>query len=271
MTNQNNDKSKNGKRIALILVALLLIAAIAFGAYTYSKYVEKANGSGSANVAQWGFTVSMQNGDNAGFSTKYNADGTADQSGTAIVADTDTDGNVVAPGAKGNLSFTVSGKAEVLAKITTTVTNTSEISLTLTNEDDVDVVYNPVKYTLNDGTSDIVDGGTMADVKTAIESDSTLTQTSIAAGTEITEKTYTLSWEWAFDGSTFEVDSTNHYTVDGNELDTILGHIAANSTSPTSYTVTDSNDGEWTVTASEAVTSLSFSIAINIEQIQSAS
>ena len=39
MTNQNNDKSKNGKRIALILVALLLIAAIAFGAYTYSKYV----------------------------------------------------------------------------------------------------------------------------------------------------------------------------------------------------------------------------------------
>ena len=31
MTNQNNDKSKNGKRIALILVALLLIAAIAFG------------------------------------------------------------------------------------------------------------------------------------------------------------------------------------------------------------------------------------------------
>ena len=32
MTNQSNEKSKNGKRLALILLALLLIAAIAFGA-----------------------------------------------------------------------------------------------------------------------------------------------------------------------------------------------------------------------------------------------
>ncbi len=271
MTNQNNDKSKNGKRIALILVALLLIAAIAFGAYTYSKYVENAKGSGSANVAQWGFTVSMENGENAGFSTKYNASGTADQSGTAIVADTSSDdGNVVAPGANGQISFTVGGKAEVLAKITTSITNTSEISLTLT-KDDVDVVYYPIKYTLNDGTSDIVNGGTMAEVATAITSDSTLNQTSIAAGTTITEKTYTLSWEWAFEGATFEVDSTNHYTVDGNELDTILGHIAANPSTPDTYTVIDSNRGKWTVTASEAETELSFSIAIGIEQIQSAS
>lgn len=270
MTNQNNDKSKNGKRIALILVALLLIAAIAFGAYTYSKYVENAKGAGSANVAQWGFTVSMENGENAGFSTKYNASGTADQSGTAIVADTSTDGNVVAPGANGQISFTVGGKAEVLAKITTSITNTSEISLTLT-KDDVDVVYYPIKYTLNNGTSDIVDDGTMADVVTAITSDSTLNQTSIAAGTTITEKTYTLSWEWAFEGATFEVDDTNQYTVDGNELDTILGHIAANSLDPDTYTVIDSNKGEWTVTASEAETELSFSIAIGIEQIQSAS
>ena len=59
MTNQNNEKSKNGKRIALILLALLLIAAIAFGAYTYSKYVSSGNGSGSATVAKWGFTITV--------------------------------------------------------------------------------------------------------------------------------------------------------------------------------------------------------------------
>lgn len=264
MTNQNNEKSKNGKRIALILLALLLIAAIAFGAYTYSKYVSSGDGSGSATVAKWGFTVEMENGDNAGFSTKYNADGEADANGKAIVADTTTEGNVVAPGANGSLTFTVGGKAEVLAKITATVEVNNEVSLTLKKDEDggSEFTYNPIKYTLNDGATDVVEAGTMAQVKAYLEGNS-FTQT-INAGTELTSKTYTLSWEWAFDSQTLTVGEST--TIDCDELDTILGQIASNSESPETYTILDSNGDQWTVTASEAVTTVDFSIKIAITQ-----
>lgn len=264
MTNQNNEKSKNGKRIALILLALLLIAAIAFGAYTYSKYVSSGNGSGSATVAKWGFTVEMENGDNAGFSTKYNDSGVADDGGKAIVADTTTtEGNVVAPGANGSLTFTVGGEAEVLAKISATVEVTNEVSLTLQKKGESEsVTYYPIKYTLNDGSSNVVDAGTMADVKEYLEGNS-FTQT-INAGTELTSKTYTLSWEWAFDSQTLTVGEST--TIDCDELDTILGQIASNSESPETYTILDSNGDPWTVTASEAVTTVNFSIKIAITQ-----
>ena len=57
MTNQNNEKSKNGKRLALILIAILLLVAIAFGAYTYSRYVTRDSGNGEATVAKWGYTI----------------------------------------------------------------------------------------------------------------------------------------------------------------------------------------------------------------------
>lgn len=261
MTNQNNEKSKNGKRIALILLALLLIAAIAFGAYTYSKYVSSGNGSGSATVAQWGFTVTMENKDNAGFSTKYGSNGKANAAGTAIVANVDTEGNVVAPGANGSLTFTVGGKAEVLAKISATVTASSDVSLTLTKSGSSSVTYYPIKYTLNDGTAD-VKTGTMTDIKTYLESDS-FTQT-IQAGTPLPSKTYTLSWKWIFEGENLTVGEST--TVDCDELDTILGQIASNSESPETYTISDSNGDPWTITASEAVTTVKFSIKIAITQ-----
>lgn len=263
MTNQNNEKSKNGKRIALILLALLLIAAIAFGAYTYSKYVSSGNGSGSATVAKWGFTVEMENGDNAGFSTKYNDRGVADANGKAIVADITTEGNVVAPGANGSLTFTVGGEAEVLAKISATVEVNNEVSLTLQKGESESVTYYPIKYTLNDGSSDVVNAGTMAQVKAYLEGES-FTKT-IAAGTELTSKTYTLSWEWIFEGENLTVGEST--TIDCDELDTILGQIASNSESPETYTILDSNGGDpWTVTASEAVTTVDFSIKIAITQ-----
>lgn len=262
MTNQNNEKSKNGKRIALILLALLLIAAIAFGAYTYSKYVSSGNGSGSATVAKWGFTVEMENGDNAGFSTKYNNSGVAAVDGKAIVADTTTEGNVVAPGANGSLTFTVGGKAEVLAKISATVEVNNEVSLTLKKGESESVTYYPIKYTLNDGSSYVVNAGTMAQVKAYLEGES-FTKT-IAAGDTLDSKTYTLSWKWIFEGENLTVGEST--TVNCDELDTILGQIASNSESPETYTISDSNGDPWTITASEAVTTVDFSIKIAITQ-----
>lgn len=267
MTNQQNERSNNGKRIVLIMLAILLIAAIAFGAYTYSKYVTSKEGTGSATVAQWGFEVSMTNGENAGFSTKYNQTGVANESGTAIVADTSTDGNIVAPGANGSMTFTVGGSAEVLAKIKTTVESTSEISLTL-KQADKSVVYYPIKYTLKEGENTaLVTDGTMEEVETQIGAIQDLNKT-VAANTEITKKTYTLSWEWVFESATLVVDEENRYTVQCDELDTILGKIAAGD--PTeNYTVKDSNEADWTISKNDAKTKVDFSITVSITQAQS--
>ena len=266
MTNQQNERSNNGKRIVLIMLAILLIAAIAFGAYTYSKYVTSKEGAGSATVAQWGFEVSMTNGENAGFSTKYDQTGVANESGAAIVAGTSTEGNIVAPGAKGSMTFTVGGSAEVLAKIKTTVESTSEISLTL-KQADKSVVYYPIKYTLKEGENALVTNGTMENVKTKIGEIQDLNKT-VDANTTITEKTYTLSWEWVFESATLVVDEENSYTVQCDELDTILGKIAAEDTTE-SYTVKDSNKTDWTISKNDAKTQVDFSITVSITQVQS--
>ena len=111
MTNQNNEKSKNGKRIALILLALLLIAAIAFGAYTYSKYISEGNGGGTATVAKWGFNINVSSAENRDFSTRYDDTGYENAAGVSIISS--SEGNVVAPGAKGAIDFSLSGDAEV--------------------------------------------------------------------------------------------------------------------------------------------------------------
>ena len=145
MTNQNNEKSKNGKRIALILLALLLIAAIAFGAYTYSKYISSANGTGSASVAKWGFTITASNvndtDDTNVFGQYYGTSGTEqDGKDNAVIAGASSE--VVAPGAKGSFRFSVTGDAEVQATLKTEITKVAEdqdiqdVYLTLSNGSD---------------------------------------------------------------------------------------------------------------------------------------
>lgn len=284
MTNQNNEKSKNGKRIALILLALLLIAAIAFGAYTYSKYVSSDNGSGSATVAKWGFTVEMENGDNAGFSTKYNDSGVADANGKAIVADITTEGNVVAPGANGNITFSLSGSAEVAAEAKILITQNTEISLSFDSGDDT-YTYYPIVYTLTDNTEtegNPVKTGTLADIITYLTTvDKELFSAdgkSFAANSEKINHDYTLSWEWAFelgeeenltltaDGS----DSTiNLSAEDVNKLDTYLGQIAANVTSVKDSDQTTTLAGSpCTVKTSTAETVVSFTVSVSIAQVQ---
>lgn len=258
MTNQNNEKSKNGKRIALILLALLLIAAIAFGAYTYSKYVSSGNGSGSATVAQWGFTVNV-GGNNEGFSTMYGTQGTAiSEEASAVVKSTN---KVVAPGTNGTaISFTLGGEAEVNAKIEASLDDIKDVSLTLNNGQN-DIVYTPVKWTLSND-DDVNVTGTLKDIQAEIVN---LNQ-EVKAGTTIIEKTYTLSWKWAFEASPFTTTGT--YTVDGNALDTFLGQLATEEQPVaefTDYKIEDTNKVEWTV--KEYSIDIAFALNISITQI----
>lgn len=237
MTNQNNDKSKNGKRIALILVALLLIAAIAFGAYTYSKYVENAKGTGGASVAKWGFDVSItpaNGGDSFGFSDDYSSSGVAQDSdeGAVISASSTTEGNVVAPGASGGLSFTIgNGTSEVQAKFTASLTRSDSIYLTITGSDSTTYRFYPIVYTMGETTG-------FDNVANTINA---LSKDSITPGQKIveTDTTYDIKWEWAFEATDITLenqadDPAADLTISDrdiiDQLDTILGKLAAGTT-----------------------------------------
>lgn len=235
MTNQNNDKSKNGKRIALILVALLLIAAIAFGAYTYSKYVTSGEGSGDATVAKWGFNMSITDnsangGDEFGFANDYSSSGTAQNSEDSAVISASADStNIVAPGASGGLSFTIgSGTSEVQAALTAELARSSHIFITLTSGDNI-YTYSPIAYSLNgQATATGYDN-----VETAING---LSDDSIAPGETITGAgTYNIVWEWEYEPASVTLVQTagsgGNVTLtedmDINKLHTVLGTFAS--------------------------------------------
>lgn len=289
MTNQNNDKSKNGKRIALILVALLLIAAIAFGAYTYSKYVTSREGQDSATVAAWGYTVTVGNGtDNSfGFSQYYGADGEADADGTnAVIAGITSDKNVVAPGAKGSTTITVSGKAEVNAVLSMAVNMTSEIYVELSGTESsasTTLYYIPILFTLKQGAT-VVSGCNnvpLANLKAALASNADLSGKILGVSDSVNE-TYTLSWAWAFEGTaesagqpqntlwvsdgdgTYSVHSTKITAADVDTLDTSLGQAAASvALSNTSVSV---GGQSYTYESTDCHTSLDLQITVSITQ-----
>lgn len=287
MTNQNNDKSKNGKRIALILVALLLIAAIAFGAYTYSKYVSSREGSGDADVAAWGYTVTIgdTDDDDPFFAVAYSKDGdeaeSTEKSVIASVSSPQTE--VVAPGAKGSTTITVSGKAEVNAVLSMAVNMTSEIYVELSGTESsasTTLYYIPILFTLKQGAT-VVSGCNnvpLANLKAALASNADLSGKILGVSDSVNE-TYTLSWAWAFEGTaesagqpqnTLWTKSGDTYTAyetkitasEVDKLDTRLGQTAA-STTLTNSTITVGSDS-FTIATCE--TDITFDFVVTVTQ-----
>lgn len=287
MTNQNNDKSKNGKRIALILVALLLIAAIAFGAYTYSKYVSSREGQDSATVAAWGYTVTVGNGtDNSfGFSQYYGADGEADADGTnAVIAGITSDKNVVAPGAHGSTTITISGYAEVDAELSVVVADSFSdiyIEMTASGQTPATLYYFPVLFSLESDDDQFTDitNQPLANVVAALEDLSAELPSSNS--TTGTTTTYTLSWAWAFEGTadsagaaqntlwtksgdTYSAHSTKITAADVDKLDTSLGQaVTSVDLSNDSITV---GEQSYTYNKDDCHTSLDLQITVSITQ-----
>ncbi len=301
MTNQNNEKSKNGKRIALILLALLLIAAIAFGAYTYSKYVSSGNGSGSATVAKWGFTITasskVDSNDNNVFGQYYNTSGTEQDSSNSAVIASASNKDVVAPGAKGSFRFSVTGDAEVQAELSTALSITNDIFITLQDADNTstEIEYHPVLFTLKSGESfesmseisDCVNVPLAVIAKYIDEDTSNLNQASIAPNSSKLSLYYELSWSWAFEVAS---DATLYTNNDGvltaynnakfgkeaiNTLDTVLGQLSNRTSFTTDITVSDNTQptaNVWKVvtTTSEEQsnysTDISFALKISVSQ-----
>lgn len=280
MTNQNNEKSKNGKRLALILIAILLLVAIAFGAYTYSRYVTRDSGTGSAPVAMWGYKVKIGNADsdyaanNNGFAQNYevreggsNATAATDNT-NAVIARVTSKGNIVAPGAAGAVSFTVSGTGEVSAELVAAISATAQISITVQRSGGEETItYVPMVYTLTkaDAEEPLVTG-TLGTVANYLNNGSEGGQKALGQfnpGTIVTAPEYTLSWEWAFTGDNQTVGS---YTITADALDTALGQIAAASGSADGITVLDTAGNTWTVSSSSITET--FSLIVTMQQTQ---
>ncbi len=247
------NKSRKSKKLLVIVAMVLMIGLVAgMGAMTYSRYVTSGtSGAQSATAAKWGFVVSVDASNL--FGSDYKKDGTnatAKVDGTgAVVVNGASDAIVVAPGTTGSMTISISGSAEVLAKLSITATGTtSEIHLG---------DYYPVKWTLNDGVTDIVSNGKLSEVVTELEG----TSATFTAGTAY-DKTYTLSWKWDL-----------HVDEATDAKDTLIGYKAAGKTyvdvASTYVGSTLLSSVVATETAYDAIVdTTSFNLTISVEQIQ---
>ena len=233
MTQSNSDNRKKTVVIVALLLALVLVLGI--GGYTLAKYITSGNGEGTANVAKWGYTVSVDTSKLFGKNYKSKVV-TDDTTAANLSVASSSDANVVAPGTSGSLTLNVNGTAEVASKLNVQVADVQDISLTYGS-----TTYSPVKWTLNDGTTDVVKDGTLASVAEELNK---IKDVEVNAGDSV-NKSYTLSWVWAFDGG-------------NDEADTALGLLAAEK-APTHV-------GEDAITASNLT--VKFTLSVSIEQIE---
>lgn len=260
---ENKKTNRNTRLIIVAIVLALVVLLLCIGGSTFARYISSKNlPSNQATVAKWGYVVTA-NTKNL-FGKNY--------ANTAIVTDTTGDpkldvkasGNVVAPGTKGEITFGVTGSAEVLAKLNLTFTVKSDVSLKISGDESA-TPYSPIKWTLKKGDTVLVENKTLADVSTELAKVST----EIEAGTSIGEKEhdYTLSWKWDLGTTT----DTN------NKLDTMLGYAALGvadtygdcvvAITGDTTTVTDRSDAENHVSYT-AVTKIEFDLSIEVVQIQ---
>lgn len=195
---------KNRKVMAIVAMVLMVCLILAMGAVTFAKYITSGTtGDQTATAAKWGFVVTV-NADNL-FATDYSVadSGTLATKATGEGVAINADSIVVAPGSTGSMTITISGSADTLAKLTIADEGTpSEIHFG---------DYYPVKWTLKDGDTTVGTANSqLAEVIASLE-----TSQYFDAGTDYA-KSYTLTWEWAFEGA----------EENANVKDTIIGYKA---------------------------------------------
>ena len=255
MTQQKSERKNNRKTAVIVALLLTLIALMCFGGYTFSKYVTSGSGTGTAQVAKWGYTIEVD-GSNL-FGKNYKFDGvsskaSADDTGLTVMASGDY--NVIAPGTTGSMTFKIRGQAEVKALVSLGITEAvhnegiKDIVLKVQKTGGDEIVYNPVKWTLRKNNDVVAENTTLTAVAATFLSDAV--NGLKEAGSVLAETTYKLVWAWAFEGT----EAFTGITV--NELDTILGR-RANDASYAAY-------GDWTI--NEVCTEIKFAFVGQVSQ-----
>lgn len=262
MTQQKSERNNNTKKTVVIVALLLaLIALLCFGGYTFSKYVTSGNGSGTANVAKWGYSVNVDSSNLFGKNYKYDtgvSKVTDDTEVANLTVSASGDYKLVAPGTTGSMTFTVGGTAEVKSQLKIEMSGEKEIVLTVKSGNMVVGTYNPVKWTLTkkvgENTTTEVNNNTLEAVKNALNE-----TTENNAGATVAETEYTLTWAWAFENTAVD-DALSNKQFTADILDTCLGKY---STSNANNTVTVGGT-EYTI---EATTVVGFELSISVTQL----
>lgn len=261
MTQQKSERKNNRKTAVIVALLLALIALMCFGGYTFSKYVTSGNGTGTARVAKWGYTASVDTTKLFGEEYKYvtTSVSTVDGTGTLNVK-ADTAGNkLVAPGTAGSMTFKVGGQAEVRAVLHMSLIPTNDVVLKIKKTDAADYTdYNPVKWTLKKNGVEVPGAVnvTLAVIADKITNDHTISK-EYAPNEVLTETTYEISWAWVFEDATGNVADLSI-----NQADTILGQMAAGLTgyTPAGYEIDAANSS----------TELAFTLTIQVSQFAKA-
>ena len=203
-------KQKQKKILVVAAIALMIALVSGMGAMTYARYITSSQvPAEQATAAKWGFVVTADTSNL--FSSDYTLNGTyatpvTTNTGVAVNAYADT--KLVAPGTSGSMTVTVSGVAEVRARLTLKSLRKDnqkdylDISIPAGTDpiDGARKKYNPVKWTLSkkvgDDAAQYVTDAINVDLETlltAFESEST----DIPAGSSISV-VYTISWKWDF-------------------------------------------------------------------------
>ena len=260
MTQQKIERKNNRKTAVIVALLLALVALLCFGGYTFSKYVTSGKGSGTAKVAKWGYTASVDTTKLFGEEYKYDATKTASTvngTGANLTVKADTAGkNLVAPGTTGSMTFTVGGKAEVRALLSMGIdTHTyKDVVLKIKKNGDTDYTeYHPIKWTLKKDGSTVAEAENVTLAKIAEKIHEDAINKTYGPNEELTSTTYELSWAWAFEGAGNVAD----LTID--QADTILGQMANGRTvnTPSGYQIDTDNSS----------TELAFTFTIQVSQI----
>lgn len=260
MTQQNTERKNNKKTAVIVALLLALIALLCFGGYTFSKYVTSGKGSGTANVAKWGYTASVDTTKLFGEEYKYEAAkaaSTVDGTGAKITVKADTAGrNLVAPGTAGSMTFTVGGQAEVRARLHMSLIPTNDVVLKIKKTDDAAYTeYNPVKWTLKKNGTTVAENVTLAVIANKVTHDTAVSVSGdYEANAALATTTYEISWAWAFEDTT---GSVLDLSID--QVDTILGLMAAG--------VTGYTPAGYVIDATNSSTELAFNLTIQVSQL----
>ncbi len=237
-------KKNKMMRFASLLLVLTLLSTCAISG-TFAKYTTTTSGSDTAKVAKWGVTVAIDGADVLFGDTYAKDDSTVtDQSITNSVATSTENTNVVAPGTKGALTFSILGKPEVAVSVDVTFSGENDNDLSMItlpggNEKtytDYTVApytgtftqtqnYYPIQWTLKksetspqswDDVKAVVEGNLQV-IEDYFEGTESGLNGNYAPNTDLTNTFgyYQLSWKWDFGTGT------------NDKQDTYLGNVLA--------------------------------------------
>lgn len=257
MTQHKTERNNNRKTAVIVALLLALVTLLCFGGYTFSKYVTSGSGTGTAKVAKWGYTASVDTTKLFGETYKHVSTNVSTVDGTGTInVQADTVGRkVVAPGTAGSMTFTVGGQAEVRALLHTSLIPTNDVVLKIKKTTDTAYTeYRPVKWTLEKEGTPVAGASnvTLETIAGVIATDALLNK-EIDPNAELTSTTYKLSWAWAFEGT----GDVAGLTID--QADTILGQMEKGGTvyTPSGYEID----------TAKSSTELAFDLTIQVSQI----